>query len=718
MSQSPYTVLPSSGKYIRLLQVAPELEQGMISCVLQVSDLGSRPLFDCLSYTWDNPLDLPFDSEESQAGKHNPGHILCNGKKSKVTRNLLYFLELAHKKRRSHMRSADDVASPARPIWIDAICINQGDEEEKKTQVQMMGDIYDCAERVLIWLGPEDDHSRRATSVVNRLASVPKGISGLQYCHLDYDDPCPQLGIEPSISREEWCSYIAFLRRRWFSRVWVAQESYFANSIVVFIGETTIMWKNMVESARVLQETGLAEALQEMSQRDNTWKALITGRPTYSPDAEPNVPQIDSFSAMKSSLNNQLILTVFGRERDRVPFKLEKLLNYACYLDASDAHDKVFGLRGIWQHSPSTGSLAHLVPVEYQGPEKLDEYQRSVVDTFMNATYAAIIEMKDLNVLRLAGQPPSIPVEGSTALELPSWVPDYTRGLQLHSITVREDPSSTGKKVYGIWRADGSSRPRDWPLDILDRQSKCLAVKGALIEIVDDIGPSYREIDMQGLHHLFEHFNRYPSALSPYGQDFTMAWLQTLVAGKYRDQPAGREAVRAFHDLVAWYVLELEVNWENSQIMELPEQIVHFEKVHGQYKRWIEHLSAAQSKYDIFPTWEEVGRWIEIASRYPDCPVDPDDQERREIDVTVDAIRESFDRAYKGRRVFRTSGNFWGITSEHVKKGDHVSILSGADTPYVLRRGSLGWKLIGEAYVHGIMYGEAAKGPFEDMKLE
>jgi hypothetical protein len=44
----------------------------------------------------------------------------------------------------------------------------------------------------------------------------------------------------------------------------VAQETFFAKSIIVFCGETEILWDNLTTSAKLLQETGLAEALYRM----------------------------------------------------------------------------------------------------------------------------------------------------------------------------------------------------------------------------------------------------------------------------------------------------------------------------------------------------------------------------------------------------------------------------------------------------------------------
>ena len=39
-------------------------------------------------------------------------------------------------------------------FWLDALCINQGDNEEKSSQVAKMADIYTRAKCVIAWLGP------------------------------------------------------------------------------------------------------------------------------------------------------------------------------------------------------------------------------------------------------------------------------------------------------------------------------------------------------------------------------------------------------------------------------------------------------------------------------------------------------------------------------------------------------------------------------------
>ena len=68
------------------------------------------------------------------------------------------------------------------------------------------------------------------------------------------------------------------------------------------------------------------------------------------------------------------------------------------------------------------------------------------------------------------------------------------------------------------------------------------------------------------------------------------------------------------------------------------------------------------------------------------------------------------------RRPFITENGYVGLGPEHLDKDDVVVVFSGARFPYILRKLLLaGWTLVGEAYLHGIMYGEFME---EEMKEE
>jgi hypothetical protein len=59
------------------------------------------------------------------------------------------------------------------------------------------------------------------------------------------------------------------------------------------------------------------------------------------------------------------------------------------------------------------------------------------------------------------------------------------------------------------------------------------------------------------------------------------------------------------------------------------------------------------------------------------------------------------------RRLIMTEQGYLGLTAEHVKVDDAVAICLGGQLPFILRRVLNYYTLIGEAYIHGIMDGEA-----------
>lgn len=77
----------------------------------------------------------------------------------------------------------------------------------------------------------------------------------------------------------------------------------------------------------------------------------------------------------------------------------------------------------------------------------------------------------------------------------------------------------------------------------------------------------------------------------------------------------------------------------------------------------------------------------------------------------------SFICASEGRRLFATDRGYIGLGPPEMQKGDHVYILSGGEVPYLLRPVSgprpRTFELVGDCYLHGIMYGEEA-GTDED----
>jgi hypothetical protein len=63
------------------------------------------------------------------------------------------------------------------------------------------------------------------------------------------------------------------------------------------------------------------------------------------------------------------------------------------------------------------------------------------------------------------------------------------------------------------------------------------------------------------------------------------------------------------------------------------------------------------------------------------------------------------------RKLFATGKGYLGLGPAAILTGDIIAVILGLDTPLVLRRSGVdGYQIVGEAYVHGIMDGEAMKG--------
>ncbi|OAL50863.1 heterokaryon incompatibility, partial [Pyrenochaeta sp. DS3sAY3a] len=54
-----------------------------------------------------------------------------------------------------------------RTIWIDSICIDQNNDNEKDVQLPLMGDVYQSAAVVNVWLGSTKEHHEASLRVGN-----------------------------------------------------------------------------------------------------------------------------------------------------------------------------------------------------------------------------------------------------------------------------------------------------------------------------------------------------------------------------------------------------------------------------------------------------------------------------------------------------------------------------------------------------------------------
>jgi hypothetical protein len=154
-----------------------------IKCILSRHYLDNNPSYIALSYTWNS------------GGRMK--QIECDGMMLEIGENLYRFL--IEFRRKKYLRQCEVPTSSSSRLWIDAVCINQRDLEERNEQVLQMRDVYTKAESVIVWLG------------------LQEGNDELAFLLTRYPDLLMVYKFERAL--------LSFLNKPYFTRVWVRASS-------------------------------------------------------------------------------------------------------------------------------------------------------------------------------------------------------------------------------------------------------------------------------------------------------------------------------------------------------------------------------------------------------------------------------------------------------------------------------------------------------------
>ncbi|CZR67422.1 uncharacterized protein PAC_17321 [Phialocephala subalpina] len=191
-----YRALDPSRSEIRLLQLEPGVRDADIHCSLVHTFLEDKPPYEALSYTW------------GDAKKRRD--IFMDGHRFSITTNL----EIALR----YLRRSDE----ARTLWVDALCINQEDLQERAQQVRKMRDIFWSSQHVLAWTGEPDEDSGQVLEFLQLLSEPSVFMASFKLA----EKPGP-MGLWGANFNSDWNKFkllFKFLNRPYWSRVWVVQE--------------------------------------------------------------------------------------------------------------------------------------------------------------------------------------------------------------------------------------------------------------------------------------------------------------------------------------------------------------------------------------------------------------------------------------------------------------------------------------------------------------
>jgi hypothetical protein len=221
----------------RILKLHPASQGADISCHLTYESLAEDelPKYVALSYVWGDP--------------NVTTAITVNDQPFQVTLNLASALR--------HLRNAaptDEIPTGFRTLWVDAICINQRDLAERNQQVQVMGDIYSEAAQVIVWLGERNQTSDLAFDLLEKLGASTKQ-DFLDYAALvpnptsftpvaGYQGP-PIVAPREINDNDIEALKATFLKRDWWTRLWVVQEVTVARSVFLLCGDRPLWWHTL-----------------------------------------------------------------------------------------------------------------------------------------------------------------------------------------------------------------------------------------------------------------------------------------------------------------------------------------------------------------------------------------------------------------------------------------------------------------------------------------
>ena len=241
-----YRPLKGGTSEFRILRFMPGHWDEPISCHLEHANLDHPPLYEPLSYAAGDPTvteSIQLVYADFLFRTHLGGEIfrldteITKGNDQTVYSILFVTTNLVNALRRLRQEEAP------RPIWADAICINQADLRERSEQVQKMRLIYSRAPVVTIWLGELEDKAAEAADLSESdMRSAFSYLRGFLERHLSRDINSLAKIFESLSKTEAPMDQIllealsSLCRRPWFTRVWVVQEHVLARSARLLCG--------------------------------------------------------------------------------------------------------------------------------------------------------------------------------------------------------------------------------------------------------------------------------------------------------------------------------------------------------------------------------------------------------------------------------------------------------------------------------------------------
>jgi len=371
MDQSTiYKPLRTEEPEIRLLEIVPDEDRTKLCFHLHHVLLKEAPNFWALSYAWGK-------SGDTWPIFVNGSLVWINENLRRILRDRLHVLNFFRRKPRSRR----EFECPY--VWVDAICINQLDLEERSKQVLLMGKIYHKAMVAVCLDGGETEISRTAAVV---LVDLPLK-----------DDA----GEELIIPSESWRALYRFFTKGWFTRMWVVQEFVLPklHACDIWLDNYNLDTFNLWKAANILfrmEPAGLSPS-EKISMR--------TGMRQYL-----SLFEIRLETNMRPSLDPMFVTALLWIFQDRL---------------VTDPRDKIYSLLGIFKgNSDASQAFPEGNLPCFDRDRLIVDYHVNVGDVYASLVDAVVSGTNSLNIICASQHPSSFSR---------SWIPDWAEPWQRYS---------------------------------------------------------------------------------------------------------------------------------------------------------------------------------------------------------------------------------------------------------------------------------------------
>ena len=334
--------LDSTRQEIRLLIVQPGVAKDIVECSFRygIFSRSIKPLYETISYVWG-------DASLRSNVRLNGQEMDVPASSERVLRRFRY-------------------TSRERVLWIDALCINQADPEERSSQVALMDKIYSSTIRNLIWLGEGDETTATAVKCIQKLVDEMRAeTNNIRTAReLLYDENGLQLfashGLSFAIATYEIESIERFYTSQWFQRLWIVQEAALANNNNCCYGQTECFLDTILRAAR--------------------WISYKWLHVPYRRESTNNACYIWDFCDRRIGLYSSL----------QFRLSLLNVLADTADLSATEPRDHIFAVLGLASKFASAESHSRLLR---------PDYTKSIPTVFTDTAIYCIFQRQDLAIL-------------------------------------------------------------------------------------------------------------------------------------------------------------------------------------------------------------------------------------------------------------------------------------------------------------------------------